>query len=166
MTGKPDAKQFYKYSLAKNHLHLNQFSCTTSSMKVILGSLFFPFLFILFKIVWTDESIDFFLVRPGGGEVFVYSPIGVNATLHCAVYVSHLVWTVNDFNFAEFGPLLDSRGIFQSKMAFNGILSSNITIAGYDDTNNNTRVCCRSLVEAQLNQFCTTLIIYGNNYNI
>ena len=129
-------------------------------MKVILGSLFFPF---LIKIVWSDESINF-LVRPGGGEDFVYSPVGVNATLHCAVNVSHLVWTVDDFNFAEFCRLLNSRGIFQSKMAFNGILSSNITIAGYIDTNNNTRVCCRSLVEEQFNQSCTTLVIYGISY--
>ena len=61
-------------------------------MKVILGSLFFPqYLFIMSKIVWTDESIDF-LVRPGSGEDFVYSPIGVNATLHCAVNVSLLMW--------------------------------------------------------------------------
>ena len=74
MTGNPDAKQFYKYGLA-DHLHLNQFSCNTSNnMKVILGVLFVPF---LIKIVWTDESIDF-LVRHGGGEDFVYSPIGVN----------------------------------------------------------------------------------------
>ena len=135
-------------------------------MKVILGSLFFlQYLFIMSKIVWSDESINFFLVRPGGGEDFVYSPVGVNATLHCAVNVSHLVWTVDDFNFAEFCRLLNSRGIFQSKMAFNGILSSNITIAGYIDTNNNTRVCCRSLVEEQLiNQSCTTLVIYGISY--
>ena len=141
------------------HLQLNQFSCTTSSMKVILGSLFFPF---LIKIVWTDESIDF-LAIPGGGEDFVYSPVGVIATLHCAVNVSHLVWKVDDFNFAEFGPLLNLRGIFQIKMAFKGILSSNITIAGHIDTNNNTRVCCRSLVEEQFNQSCTTLVIYGIN---
>ena len=81
----------------------------------------------------------------------------INATLHCAVNVSHLVWTVNDLNFAEFGHQLNLRGIFQSKVTFDGILLSNITIAGYIDTNNNTRVCCRSLVEEQFNQSCTTL---------
>ena len=123
--------------------------------------LFFS-LFFVFRIVWTYGSTDFFLVSPGDGEEFVYSPIGANATLHCAVNNSNPVWRVNDLNFAEFGSVLHSRGIFQTQMTFmNGITTSNITIFGDTTLNNNSRVCCRSAVRTEVKQNCTTLIIYG-----
>ena len=45
-----------------------------------------------------------FLERPGNGQAFVYSPVNVNITFHCAVnHTSNLVW-VDD------GLALDSEG--------------------------------------------------------
>ena len=63
---------------------------------------FFSLLFLLYRIVSTNEvNSDLFLVRPGDGEEFVYSPVNVNATLHCAVNNTNLFgmlmgypWTV------------------------------------------------------------------------
>ncbi len=39
-----------------------------------------------------------FLVRPGNGDISVYSPIDVNATLHCVVNSSELEWEIDGFN--------------------------------------------------------------------
>ena len=106
--------------------------------------------------------LDFFLIGPGHGEEFVYSQVDVNATLNCTVNSTKLKWTVDDLNFAEFGAVLHSRGIFQSQQSCtNGITGSVIIIIGDIDINNNTRVCCRSLVGVVLLETCTTLIIYG-----
>ena len=40
-----------------------------------------------------------FLVRPGEGEDFVYSPVEVSATFHSAVNDTYLVWEVDRLNF-------------------------------------------------------------------
>ena len=58
-----------------------------SNMKIVIGTQFFSsLLFFLHKIVSINaENTNLFLVRPGDGEKYVYSPVDVNATLHCAV---------------------------------------------------------------------------------
>ena len=55
-------------------------------------------------------------MRPGDGEEFVHSPVGVNATLHCTVNNTLLEWEIDGYTLdsAVRGPQLNSRGIFQS----------------------------------------------------
>ena len=105
-----------------------------------------------------------FLVRPGDGAEFVYSPVGVNATLHCAVNNTILAWEVDGLALGHpvQGPKLHSRGIFQSEpsVSSDGLKVSNVTVFGNRELNNNIRVCCQSLVNG-LKENCTTLIIYG-----
>ena len=105
-----------------------------------------------------------FLVRPGDGEEFLYSPVDVNATLHCAVNNTNLAWEVDGLTLDHpvQGPLLNSRGIFQSEpsASSDGLKVSNVTVFGNRELNNNIRVCCQSLING-LKENCTTLIIYG-----
>ena len=43
---------------------------------------FFSLLFLLYRIVSTNEvNSNLFLVSPGDGEEFVYSPVNVNVTI-------------------------------------------------------------------------------------
>ena len=60
------------------------------------------------------SEFDIFLVSPGDGEEFVYSPIGVNATLHCAVNSTNLLWVIDMRNFDVNieRDSLHSRGIY------------------------------------------------------
>ena len=104
-----------------------------------------------------------FLVRPGEGAEFVYSPVDVIATLHCAVKNTILEWKVNELSLdsAVQGLQLNSRGIFQSEPTTpsDGVTSSSVTVFGSKELNN-TRICCQSFVN-ELKENCTTLIIYG-----
>ena len=101
-------------------------------------------------------------MRPGDGEEFIYSPVEVNATIHCAVNNTNLFWDVDEFSFAELGPTLNSRGIFQRiNTSTDGITTSNMTVFGNIEMNSNVRICCRSLVGPDLREACATLIIYG-----
>ena len=61
-------------------------------------------------------KIALFLVRPGDGEEIEYSPVNVNATLHCAVNNTNLAWEVDGLalDHPVQRPQLNSRGIFQS----------------------------------------------------
>ena len=56
-----------------------------------------------------------FLVRPGEGAEFVYSPVDFNATLHCAVNNTNVAWEIDGFTLDSIvqGLQLNSRGIFQ-----------------------------------------------------
>ena len=90
---------------------------------------FFSLLFLLYRIVSANEvNNNYFLVRPGNGEEFVYSPVSVNATLHCAVNDTILEWEVDGFSLDSSvqGPQLNSRGIFQSGpiVSSDGVTSS------------------------------------------
>ena len=38
------------------------------------------------------------MVRPGNGDIPVYSPIDVNATLNCVVNSAELEWEIDGFN--------------------------------------------------------------------
>ena len=108
-----------------------------------------------------------FLVRPGEGEDFVYSPVEVNATLYCAVNDTYLVWEVDRLNFdtAFKRDTLHSRGIFQNGLTTltNSVTASYVIVFGNVQMNNNSRICCQSLslVRQELRESCTTLIIYG-----
>ena len=69
-------------------------------MKVITGGQLISLLVLMLRIVGGNQStlcennmcMDVFLVAPGDGEEFVYSPVGVNATLQCAVKNTILTW--------------------------------------------------------------------------
>ena len=109
---------------------------------------FFSLLFLLYRIVSTNkDNSDLFLVRPGDGEEFVYSPVNVNATLHCAVNNTILEWDVDGYTFDSpvQGPQLNSRGIFQSgpRISSDGVTSSSVIVFGNRELNNNTRICCQ-----------------------
>ena len=123
---------------------------------------FFSLLFLLYRIVSTSNH---FLVSPGDGEEFVYSPVNVNATLHCAVNNTNLVWEVSGLNLDSpvQRPHLNLRGIFQSGplISSDGVTSSSVIVLGSRELNNNTRICCQSFVN-ELKENCTTLIVYGN----
>ena len=92
------------------------------------------------------------------------SPVGVNATLHCAVNNTLLEWEIDGYTLdsAVRGPQLNSRGIFQSgpTTSSDGVTSSSVIVFGSRELNNNTRICCQSFVNG-LKENCTTLIIYG-----
>ena len=104
------------------------------------------------------------MVRPGGGEEFVYSPVNVNATLHCAVNNTNLEWEVDGLAFDSDvqRSQLNSKGIFQRGpiVSPGGVISSSVIVFGSRESNNNTRICCQSFVN-EFKENCTTLIVYG-----
>ena len=75
--------------------------------------------------------IEFFLVKPGGGEEFVYSPIEVNATIYCAVNNTSLGWEVDDLILDSelHRPVFQPRGIFQEGpvTSSDGVTTSSVT---------------------------------------
>ena len=106
--------------------------------------------------------------RPGDGEDLVYSPVDVNATYHCAVNNTHILWVVNTlaFDSPTHRRTLHSRQIFQVEAvtSSDGITRSSVTVFGNLAVNNNSRICCQSQLED--NEFvtnCTTLILYGKD---
>ena len=110
------------------------------------------------------DTTELFIESPGDGEEFVYSPVGVNATLHCAVNSSILAWFIDDtLTFGNLAQRLELRyrGIYQSgpTTSADGITVSSVTVYG-DSENNNIRFCCQSFVNG-LKENCTTVIIYG-----
>ena len=111
--------------------------------------------------------IELFLVRPGDGREYVYSPVDVNVTLHCAVTSMELSWEVDDLSF--YTPFhihrLHSRGIFQTEAvtSSDGGTTSNVTVFGNLDENNGSRICCQSQRDSvsDIVKECTIIIIYG-----
>ena len=92
----------------------------------------------------------------------MYSPVEVNATIHCTVNNTNLFWGIDELSFAELGPALNSRGIFQrTNTSSDGVTTSNVTVFGAIEMNSNIEICCRSLVGVRVREVCTTLIIYG-----
>ena len=112
---------------------------------------------------------DVFLVRPGDGKEFVYSPIDVNATIHCVVnHTNVLLWTIDGLGLESenLRPLLNSRGIFQTGITnSSGIVESTVTMLGHREVNHNITICCLSVVNTKLEKSCTTLLLYGNLNN-
>ena len=111
--------------------------------------------------------IDVFLTRPGYGEHYVYSPVGVNATLYCVVEATILFWGFNGTNYnTGLESSLNPRGIYFKIIPTTsaGITESYIKVFGNKEVNNNTSICCRSITGAVLNRACTILILYGMLY--
>lgn len=112
------------------------------------------------------DTTDLFIVSPGDGEEFVYSPVGVNATLHCAVNSTILTWSIDDrltFENPAQKLVLDSKEIYRSgpTISTDGIMVSSVTVYGKSE-NNNTRICCQTNVNG-LKENCTTVIWYNVN---
>ena len=107
-------------------------------MQVILNIEFTIIHIILFP--------DLFLVRPGGGEQFVYSPVDTNATLYCEVNNTFLSWDVDGFNMGNAFErhILNSREVFQTKHTTEALSNSTLTVYCDIDVNNNIRICCES----------------------
>ena len=113
-------------------------------------------------------AVDIFLESPGGGENFVYSPVDVNATFHCAVNNNNILWVVNmlAFDSPTHRRIPHSRQIFQTEpvTSSDGVMRSSVTVFGNLAVNNNSKICCQSQLEN--NEFvaqCTTLILYGRD---
>ena len=128
------------------------------------GSMLSLILFLLYRLGSTSGN-NIYLVRPGDGEEFVYSPVGVNTTLQCAVNNTILTWVVDtmlNFDSPVQRLVLNSRGIFQSRSttSVDGITASSVTVIGNRELNNNTRICCQVFAN-ELKENCTTLVIYG-----
>ena len=144
-----------------------------------MGSQFFSPLILVFTIVRSIHSSscgsmcrDIFLVRPGDGEEFVYSPVDVNATLHCAVnktklaesdnIIAELVWVVDRSLFVNevYRQVLNSREIFLNEViTSDDVTTSSISI--FDKhINNNSVICCQEIANIILEN-CTTLVLYG-----
>ena len=123
---------------------------------------FFSLLFLLYRIVSTNS--DLFFVSPGDDEEHVYSPVNVNATIHCAVNNTNLAWEFDGLALDSpvQRPQLNSRGIFQSgpTVPSDGVTSSSVIVFGSRELNDNTRICCQTFVN-ELKENCTTLIVYG-----
>ena len=106
------------------------------------------------------------MVSPGDGNEFVYSPVDVNATLHCTVNNTHQSWDIEMLNFENTVErlTLDSRGIFQTEpvTSSTGVTTSSVTVLGRVSVNNNSRICCQSVVDDRdVHVNCTVLTLYG-----
>ena len=104
------------------------------------------------------------MIKPGDGEEFVFYPVEVNVTIHCAVNNTNLVWDVDGLvtDSELTSPVFHSRGIFQSTTTSSEkVTKSNLIVFGNVELNNNSRICCQSLVGLKLRESCTTLIIFG-----
>ena len=112
-------------------------------------------------------QVDLYLEEPGGGEEFVYAPVGVSATLHCAVMNTRLIWEVAGLRLdvEDERDILNERNIIRSdpvSSSANNITTSSVSVFGTLSFRNGTiRICCKSRVELEFTESCTTLIIYG-----
>ena len=101
-----------------------------------------------------------FLISPGGGRDYTYSPVGVNATLECRVSNRELLWEVDNLRFTSHSTTLNEMGIFQNDMvASSEGLVSVLLLFGIE--NNGSKVCCLTFVRKKLVENCTTLVLYG-----
>ena len=83
----------------------------------------------------------------------------------CAVNNTNLLWVIDMLLLDN--PLhrriLNSREIFQSEQVTSSSgVSRSVTVFGSLMVNNNTRICCQSLLDNnEINENCTILILYG-----
>ena len=139
-------------------------------MKFISRQFYISLVFLIVAAV--DGSRDLFTLSPGDGEEFVYSPVGINATIHCALNSTILGWAIHidnqvlSFSHLAQKPDLDTRGIFQSEETTlsDSVRSSTVIVNGSRLENNNTRICCQTNVNG-LKENCTTLVLYGKANN-
>ena len=93
----------------------------------------------------------------------MYSPINVNATLHCGVNASELEWEIDDFNFGSLFERrqLNLRQIYEETTTTSvGTTYSSVIIFGYI-RNNGTMICCLVQLGQDVIKSCTVLIVYG-----
>ena len=94
----------------------------------------------------------------------MYSPINVNAMLHCVVNSSELEWDIDGYRFvSSFGRRhLHSRQIFEGPSTTLGsIINSSVIIFGDIMKNNGSMICCEALLRENPTMACTVLIVYG-----
>ena len=98
----------------------------------------------------------------------MYSPVNINATLHCEVNHSSIRWIVGNeryvFEIGDHRHLLHSRGIFQNGTITSSLTNrtvSNLIVFGDVTVNNSTRICCQVIARRNIEENCTTLVIYG-----
>ena len=113
-------------------------------------------------------TVGIFIESPGGGKDLIYSPVDVNATFHCAVNNTHILWVVNmlAFDSPTHRRILHSRQIFQTEpvTSSDGVTRSSVTVLGNLAVNNNSRLCCQSQLDnIEAVTQCTTLILYGKD---
>ena len=112
-------------------------------------------------------TIEIFVVSPGDGREFIYSPVNRNTTISCAVSGEVLEWVVDGLHFESRidARVLRSRRIFKSRTEeSNGVTTSSVTVFGDIDDNNKTQVCCQTIiVNGELITNCTTLVMYGEH---
>ena len=110
---------------------------------------------------------ELFLVRPGNGDIPVYSPIDVNATLQCVVNSSELEWEIDGLNFES---SFNRRQLHSRQIIFEGLTStsggittSSVIIFGDIIRNNGTMICCQVFPRSRMDPLsaCTVLIVYG-----
>ena len=136
-------------------VHVIPLNCSSEQSMLILNN---------YTICWQVWNyLDIFLVSPGGGRDYTYSPVGVNATLECKVRNNDLLtWEVDKLRFGSQSTILNERGIFQSEQtASSEYLSSVLLVHGNTAENNGSKICCETLVRKSIADICTTLIIYG-----
>ena len=101
------------------------------------------------------------MVKPGGGEECVTTPVGRNATLKCSV-INTLVlfWRINDFDPLSHDSDISGFTLHQSgpTRALSGKVTSTMTVNG-EIQNNGIEICCQT---ERLQECCINLIIYGN----
>ena len=102
-------------------------------------------------------------MRPGNGDIRVYSPIDVNATLHCVVNSAELAWEIDGSNIEA--PIerrqLNLRQIYEGATTTSGDTTYSSVIIFGSIRNNGTMVCCQVLQGWDLIKACTVLIVYG-----
>ena len=94
----------------------------------------------------------------------MYSPVGVNTTLHCTVDNTHLSWKIDQmrFNGEVEAAILELRGIYKlGTTTSNGMTTSSVLVAGKIAKNNATMACCDSIFNKATQKSCTTIVIYG-----
>ena len=100
----------------------------------------------------------------------MYSPVNVDATIQCAVNSATSIWQIDhDLVFGDDidRVFLQQRGIrqYRENSTSEGVTASTVIISGNRDINNQTYVCCRTLVMSDnlpmQVMMCTTLILYG-----
>ena len=116
-----------------------------------------------FYLTIATES-ELFLVRPGNGDIPVYSPIDVNTTLHCVVNSAELEWEIDGLNFKSSinTHWLNVDRIYEGATTTSesgDTTYSSVIIFG--DTNNGTMICCQVLQGLHVMKAYTVLIVYG-----
>ena len=104
-------------------------------------------------------------MKPGGGEEYVTTPVGRNATLECsAINSSILDWTVDGFDPQLFDSKQSTLTLHQGEPILlrtsMGELTSTLTVSGTVQREG-IEICCQIIGPQRC---CTNLIIYGNYF--